>query len=113
MHIQLLVVVFAMMAVMTYRVSIAAVMYNVSFYPKSYVKLFVTCTAATLNLMVIVILNKVLHKRRSVMEIHYVTPFLASFYLVCLPVRQHFDMTNMRPSFPFLSLLNKLLKHTI
>ena len=101
-----------MMAVMTYRVSIAAVMYNVSFYPKSYVKLFVTCTAATLNLMVIVILNKVLHKRRSVMmEIHYVTPFLA-FYLVCLPVRQHFDMTNMRPSFPFLSLLNKLLKHT-
>ena len=85
MHIQLLVVVFAMMAVMTYRVSIAAVMYNVSFYPKSYVKLFVTCTAATLNLMVIVILNKVLHKRRSVMEIHYVQlPSLHLILFACL-----------------------------
>ena len=56
---QLLVVVFAMMAVMTYRVSIASVAYTMESFPKSQVKLFVTCTAATLNLMVIVVLNKV------------------------------------------------------
>ena len=56
---QLLVVVFAMMAVMTYRVSIASVAYTMESFPKSQVGLFVTCTAATLNLMVIVVLNKV------------------------------------------------------
>ena len=61
--IQLLVVVFSMLAVMTYRVSMASVMWStVDFFPKSQVKLFVTCTAATLNLLVIVILNKVLDR---------------------------------------------------
>ena len=61
---QLLVVVFAMMAVMTYRVTIVTVAYKADdLIPKSQVQLFVTCTAATLNLLVIVILNKVLFEQ--------------------------------------------------
>ena len=49
----------SVVAVMIYRVTIVTALYGSNNYPKSYVKLTVTMTAATLNLLVIVILNKV------------------------------------------------------
>ena len=54
-------VVFAVISVIAYRVTIMAVAYQVgdSWIFFGNVKLFVTCTAAALNLITIVVLNKV------------------------------------------------------
>ena len=62
--VQLICVLLAMLSVMFYRISVMAVVYPLTRgafnldYAK--VKLFITLTAASLNLMIIVILNKVL-----------------------------------------------------